>query len=77
MRSLFGYLATGLAVIGAINWGLVGLFNINPVHQLTGHSRGVERAVYSLVGLAGLFLGSIVARSLTSPTYEEERMLRG
>ena len=48
-----------LAIIGALNWGLVGLFEWNLVDAIfTGHGRveatGGERFVYTLVGLAGL-----------------------
>lgn len=48
-----------LAVIGAINWGLIGFFNFNLVDAIFGGgseevtSTG-SRVVYALVGLAGL-----------------------
>lgn len=40
--------------VGAINWGLVGLFDYNLVNAILGGWAGVERVVYVLVGLAGL-----------------------
>ena len=43
-----------LVVVGAINWGLVGLFDFNLVSFLLGTSMPA-RIVYILVGLAGLF----------------------
>jgi len=43
-----------LIVIGALNWGLIGFFGFNLVHALVQHHI-VERAVYALVGLAGLY----------------------
>lgn len=48
-----------LAVIGAINWGLVGFFNFNLVDAIFGGGSNEEtstasRVVYALVGLAGL-----------------------
>ena len=43
------------AVVGALNWGLVGLFNINLVENIFGHS-GISRAIYGLVGLSGIAL---------------------
>ena len=48
-----------LAVIGAINWGLVGFFNFNLVDAIFGGGSHEEtstasRIVYALVGLAGL-----------------------
>ncbi len=41
-------------VIGAINWGLVGLFDINLVNLLFGSVEMLEKLVYILVGITGL-----------------------
>lgn len=43
-----------LVIIGALNWGLVGVFKFNLVTALLGGVPTLERAVYVLVGLAGL-----------------------
>lgn len=40
---------------GAVNWGLVGLFNYNLVESLLGAWPGVVQVVYVLVGLAGVY----------------------
>lgn len=45
-----------LTIIGAINWGLVGFFNYNLVDALFGEGSAFSRIIYSLVGLAGLYL---------------------
>lgn len=45
-----------LTVIGALNWGLVGLFNYNLVNALLGSLPGLEKLVYILVGVAGAVL---------------------
>lgn len=47
-------LITLLVVIGALNWGLVGLLGINLVSSLFGTGSVLEKVVYTLVGLAGL-----------------------
>ncbi len=45
-----------LAVIGCVNWGLVGLFRFDLVAWLFGGSASVlSRIIYTLVGLAGLW----------------------
>lgn len=44
-----------LVVIGAINWGLVGAFNMNLVEGLFGGWPMLVRLVYVLVGAAGLW----------------------
>ncbi|AIL13885.1 membrane protein (plasmid) [Candidatus Paracaedimonas acanthamoebae] len=45
-----------LAIIGALNWGLVGIFKFDLVAFLFGEMSTGSRAVYTLVGLAGLYL---------------------
>jgi uncharacterized protein len=48
-----------IAIIGAVNWGLIGFFNFNLVDAIFGggsaeETSGVSRVVYAAVGLAGL-----------------------
>jgi uncharacterized membrane protein YuzA (DUF378 family) len=45
-----------LVVVGALNWGLVGLFNLNLVSLLVGSVPMVEKVVYVLVGLSAVYL---------------------
>ncbi len=44
-----------LIIIGAINWGLIGLFRFNLVEFLFGDMTLLARIVYSLVGISGLW----------------------
>ncbi|HHT63234.1 MAG: DUF378 domain-containing protein [Bacillota bacterium] len=45
-----------LVIIGALNWGLIGIFNFDLVATIFGGQSSVlSRIVYSLVGLAGLY----------------------
>ena len=48
-------IALALIVIGAINWGLIGLFRFNLVELLFGDMTLLARIVYSLVGISGLW----------------------
>lgn len=49
-------LALILVIIGALNWGLIGLLNFDLVAALFGgQTTLLSRIVYSLVGLAGLY----------------------
>ena len=50
------WVAIVLAVIGAVNWGLVGLFDYNRVSAIFGPMSTLSRIIYVLVGLAGLYL---------------------
>lgn len=48
-----------LAIIGAINWGLIGFFNWNLVAAIFGgdtamNASAFSRVIYALVGLSGL-----------------------
>ena len=57
-------LALVLVIVGALNWGLVALFEWDLVAELFGETFGttniVTRIVYGLVGLAGLYLAVTV-----------------
>ena len=48
--------ALTIAIVGAINWGLIGFFNFNLVSFLFGEMTLLSRIVYALVGLCGLYL---------------------
>ena len=50
------YFALTIAVVGAINWGLIGFFNFNLVAFLFGSMSWISRIIYGLVGLCGLYL---------------------
>ena len=43
-----------IVAIGAINWGLVGIFRVDLVAKLLGDMTGAARAVYGLIGVAGV-----------------------
>lgn len=43
-----------IAIIGALNWGLIGFFNFNLVAAIFGDRSAAARVIYALVGLAGL-----------------------
>jgi uncharacterized membrane protein YuzA (DUF378 family) len=44
-----------LLIIGGINWGLVGLFNVDLVAMIFGEGSRIARVVYALVGLSALY----------------------
>ena len=51
-------IAFSLVIVGAIIWGLIGIFNINLVTMIfgTGDAAVVSRIIYSLVGVSALWL---------------------
>ena len=57
-----------LAIIGALNWGAIGLFGFDAVAFLFGGQMAVfSRVIYALVGLAGLWC---ITRRCRSPDEE-------
>lgn len=51
-----------IAIIGAINWGLIGFFDFNLVSALFGNATVFSRIIYGLVGLSGLYIISFYGR---------------
>ena len=49
-------LALILVIIGALNWGIVGLFSFDVIAAIFGSSTAVvSRIIYTIIGLAGLW----------------------
>jgi|JI81AbrownRNA_FD_contig_61_2291097_length_2062_multi_2_in_0_out_0_1 hypothetical protein len=63
----FTTITTILAAIGAINWGLVGIFDFNLVSYLLGETTTITKIVYSLVGISGLYSLICLGGVLSSP----------
>lgn len=59
-----------LILIGAINWGLIGLFRFDLIEALFGDMTTLSRILYSLVGIAGLWGISFLFRK-DNPTHHE------
>ena len=49
-------LALTIAIIGAINWGLIGFFRFDLVAFIFGNMSWFARIIYALVGIAGLYI---------------------
>jgi uncharacterized membrane protein YuzA (DUF378 family) len=47
--------AYALLIVGALNWGMMGIFGIDLVAGLFGHMTMLSRMVYALVGLAAVY----------------------
>ena len=52
-----------LVIIGAVNWGLIGIFQFDLVASIFGGQAAVvSRIIYTLVGAAGLWCISLLFR---------------
>lgn len=56
------YTLLTIAIIGAINWGLVGFFRLDLVAFLFGNMTLLSRIIYAAVGICGLYLISMFGR---------------
>ena len=53
-----------VVIIGAINWGMVGIFNVNLVSLLFGVDTFLTNFVYALVGICGLIATGVLLKPL-------------
>lgn len=43
-----------VVIIGAVNWGMIGVFDVNLVSLMFGQDSVITNIIYALVGLSGL-----------------------
>lgn len=59
--STFQRVVLTLVIIGAINWGLIGLFQFDLVASVFGgQSAPISRVVFAIVGISGLFCAGML-----------------
>ena len=54
MRGLTTYVLMPLTIIGALNWGLIGIFGFDLVAFIFGPATIASSIVYSIIGIAAL-----------------------
>jgi len=57
--NMLDWLALILVLVGALNWGLVGILEFDLVATLFGEMSFITKTVYSLVGVAALYMAMI------------------
>ena len=67
-------IALTFTIIGAINWGLVGIFNFNLVDYIFGDGSVMSRIIYTIVAIAGLINIIIYFIDLDTPRVIKERI---
>ena len=63
----FDIICLALTIVGAIVWGLIGIFNFNLVDALFGYG-WISRIIYSLVGISGLYCLTLFGRIAAANT---------
>jgi hypothetical protein len=68
---VFFFLFLYISLIGALNWGLIGVFQFNLVAFISNKSVKVERGLYIFVGFSAvvLFILSIIVLSMTPENF--------
>ena len=44
-----------LFIIGAVNWGLIGFFNLDLISVIFGNMSMITRIIFAVVGIAGIY----------------------
>jgi uncharacterized membrane protein YuzA (DUF378 family) len=55
-KSVIDWIALVLVIIGGLNWGLVGIFQLDLVAKIFGSVTWLMNVVYILVGIAALWM---------------------
>jgi len=56
---MIDWLALVLVLVGALNWGLIGILEFDLVATLFGDMTLLSRIIYALIGIAALYLAAI------------------
>jgi hypothetical protein len=59
MKKVLDLIALVLVIVGGLNWGLVGLFDLDLVAALFGMSSVLAKVIYVLVGLSALWIAIV------------------
>ncbi len=59
-----------LVIIGAINWGMIGIFGVNLVTLLFGEESILTNVVYALVGISGLLCTGLLMKSFDETNHK-------
>jgi len=51
----FDWIALLLLIVGGLNWGMIGAFDIDVVSSIFGVMTTLARVVYGLVGLSAIY----------------------
>lgn len=69
MRGLTIYVLMPLTIIGALNWGLIGIFGFDLVAFIFGPATIASSIVYSIIGIAALVW--VIWMFIDRPTHNE------
>lgn len=44
-----------LLIIGGINWGFIGFFDVNLLHKILANFPKIEQVIYAIVGISAIY----------------------
>jgi uncharacterized membrane protein YuzA (DUF378 family) len=56
IKKIIDWVAIILVIVGGLNWGLVGIFNLDLVEIIFGSIPLLQNIVYDLVGLSAIYM---------------------
>jgi len=59
-KNIIYTVALVLTIIGAINWGFIGLISFNVVVAIFGFAPAIVRLIYILVGIAAIYVAIVI-----------------
>ena len=71
MRGLTTFVLIPLTILGALNWGLIGIFGFDLVAFIFGPATIASSIVYSIIGIAALVC--LIWLIIDRPEHKEER----
>ena len=71
MRGLTTFVLIPLTILGALNWGLIGIFGFDLVAFIFGPATIASSIVYSIIGVAALVW--LIWLIIDRPEHKEER----
>jgi len=54
--NIIDWIAILLLIVGGLNWGLMGILELNLISKFFGEMSNITRIIYILVGLSSLYL---------------------
>ena len=72
MLNFLKYTAYVLVLIGALNWGLVGIFGFDLVAAIFGEMSAFSRIIYTLVGISAIITAITMHHCDCIETKEDE-----
>lgn len=66
-------IALSFVIIGALNWGMVGIFDINLVSLIFGEGNFLTNLIYALVGICGLISIGLLLTPFDYDTHRNDK----